>query len=164
MRKLLLSILLAVPATLLSAQTANGGISPAMLQQIRQSHPTTATDRALRNALATTSINQLATAADNPDATDTYFSNEVPSKGITDQKSSGRCWLFTGLNVMRASMIKKYNLGEFQFSQSYNFFYDQLEKCNLFLQAMIDNAKKPMDDHLVDWLFQNPLSDGGSAV
>lgn len=162
MRKLLLSILLAVPATLLSAQTANGGISPAMLQQIRQSHPTTATDRALRNALATTSINQLATAADNPDATDTYFSNEVPSKGITDQKSSGRCWLFTGLNVMRASMIKKYNLGEFQFSQSYNFFYDQLEKCNLFLQAMIDNAKKPMDDHLVDWLFQNPLSDGGT--
>ena len=162
MRKLLLSILLAVPATLLSAQTANGGISPAMLQQIRQSHPTTATDRALRNALATTSINQLATAADNPDATDTYFSNEVPSKGITDQKSSGRCWLFTGLNVLRASMIKKYNLGEFQFSQSYNFFYDQLEKCNLFLQAMIDNAKKPMDDHLVDWLFQNPLSDGGT--
>ena len=162
MRKLLLSILLAVPATLLSAQTANGGISPAMLQQIRQSHPTTATDRALRNALATTSINQLATAADNPDATDTYFSNEVPSKGITDQKSSGRCWLFTGLNVMRASMIKKYNLGEFQFSQSYNFFYDQLEKCNLFLQAMIDNANKPMDDHLVDWLFQNPLSDGGT--
>ena len=162
MRKLLLTLLLAAPAAVLSAQTAEGGISSDMLQQIRKANPSTTSDRALRNALAGTSITQLATTADNPDATDTYFSNEVPSKGITDQKSSGRCWLFTGLNVMRAGMIKKYNLGEFQFSQSYCFFYDQLEKSNLFLQAVIDNAKKPMDDKLVDWLFQNPLSDGGT--
>jgi len=162
MRSILFTILLATPAVMLSAQSTEGGISSDMLQQIRKSNPVTASDRALRNALAGTSINQLATSAENPDATDTYFSNEVPSKGITDQKSSGRCWLFTGLNVMRAEMIKKYDLGEFQFSQNYCFFYDQLEKSNLFLQAVIDNAKKPMDDKLVDWLFQNPLSDGGT--
>ena len=162
MRKLILSLILAIPAGMLSAQTAGGGISAEMLQQIRKANPATPADRALRNALAGTPINQLATNADNPDATDTYFSNEVPSKGITDQKSSGRCWLFTGLNVMRAQMIKKYSLGDFQFSQSYCFFYDQLEKANLFLQAVIDNARKPMDDKLVDWLFQNPLSDGGT--
>ena len=128
MRKLLLTLLLAAPAMWMTAQTAEGGISAEMLQQIRKANATTPADRALRNALAGTSINQLATTADNPDATDTYFSNEVPSKGITDQKSSGRCWLFTGLNVMRSGMIKKYGLGEFQFSQSYSFFYDQLEK------------------------------------
>lgn len=162
MRKLFLTLLMALPAALLTAQTAGGGISDDMLQQIRKANPASASNRALRNALAGTSITQLATNADNPDATDTYFSNEVPSKGITDQKSSGRCWLFTGLNVMRADMIRRYHLGDFQFSQSYNFFYDQLEKCNLFLQAMIDNARKPMDDKLVDWLFQNPLSDGGT--
>lgn len=149
----------------MTAQTVNagkGGITTEMLQQMRKSHPTTASDRALRNALAGTSINQLATSANNPDATDTHFSNEVPSRGITDQKSSGRCWLFTGLNVMRAKVIKERGLGDFQFSQSYNFFYDQLEKSNLFLQAVIDNAKKPMSDQLVDWLFKNPLSDGGT--
>lgn len=78
----------------------------------------------------------------------------MPGKGITDQKSSGRCWLFTGLNVMRAKMIQQQGLGSFQFSQSYNFFYDQLEKSNLFLQAVIDNASKPMDDKLVEWLFK----------
>jgi bleomycin hydrolase len=66
------------------------------------------------------------------------------------------------MNVMRAKMIKKYDLGAFEFSQSYSFFYDQLEKSNLFLQAVIDNAKKPMDDKLVEWLFKNPLSDGGT--
>ena len=104
----------------------------------------------------------MATNADNPANYDTYFSHKVPSKGITDQKSSGRCWLFTGMNVMRAKMIKKYGLGEFQFSQAYNFFYDQLEKSNLFLQAVLDNAKKPMDDKVVEWLFKHPLSDGGT--
>lgn len=60
MRKLLLTLLLAAPAALLSAQTAEGGISADMLQQIRKANPVTASDRALRNALAGTSINQLA--------------------------------------------------------------------------------------------------------
>ena len=63
---------------------------------------------------------------------------------------------------MRSRMITKYNLGAFEFSQSYCFFYDQLEKSNLFLQSAIDLAKLPMDDKKVDWLFHNPLSDGGT--
>lgn len=155
-------LLMAAPATAMAQTAGKGGISEQMLNDIRKAQPAAGTTTALRNALAGTSINQLATRADNPDASDTYFSNEVPSKGITDQQSSGRCWLFTGLNVMRAKMIKKYNLGEFKFSQSYDFFYDQLEKSNLFLQATIDNAKKPMSDKTVEWLFKNPLSDGGT--
>lgn len=164
MKRTLTSFLLfATPFLMMEAQTTNdGGISADMLRTIRQAQPSAQTTTALRNALAGTSINQLATRADNPDASNTYFSNEVPSKGITDQKSSGRCWLFTGLNVMRSRMIKEHNMGEFQFSQSYCFFYDQLEKANLFLQAMIDNAKKPMSDPTVQWLFKNPLSDGGT--
>ena len=160
MKKILFTLLALLSMGHASAQY--GGISPEMLSEIRKACPATAETRALRNALAGTSINQLALAAENPALTDTYFSNEVPSKGVTDQKSSGRCWLFTGLNVFRARMIKKYELGKFEFSQSYCFFYDQLEKANLFLQATIDNAKKPMDDKTVEWLFKNPLSDGGT--
>lgn len=161
LKNILLVLLLAAPAALLPAQTVGkGGISPEMLSQIRKAQPKSNT--ALRNALAGTSINQLATNPGNPDESDTYFSHSVPSKGITDQKSSGRCWLFTGMNVLRAEMIGKYDLGAFQFSQSYSYFYDQLEKSNLFLQAMIDNARRPMDDKTVEWLFKNPLSDGGT--
>ena len=146
----------------MTAQTAAGGISPEMLAQIQSKQVATAEfDKALRNALSQNSINELATPLYNPAIGDTYFSHKVESKGITDQQSSGRCWLFTGLNVMRAKAIAKFNLGSFQFSQSYPFFWDQLEKSNLFLQAVIDNAKKPMDDKLVEWLFQHPLSDGG---
>ena len=162
MKKIFLTLLLAAPAFTMSAQVGKGGITPEMLEKIKSEQPNTAADRALRTALAGSSINQLAKNPNNPASSDTYFSHSVPSKGITDQQSSGRCWLFTGMNVMRAKMIKKYNLGAFQFSQSYSFFYDQLEKSNLFLQAVIDNAHKPMDDKLVEWLFKNPLSDGGT--
>ena len=145
-----------------SMQSQNGGISQEMLKKIRQQQVENASTKALRNALAGTDINTLAKVAGNPAATDTYMSNTVKSSGISDQKSSGRCWLFSGLNVMRANMIAKYGLGSFMLSQNYLFFYDQLEKSNLFLQAIIDNASKPMDDRMVDWLFHNPLSDGGT--
>lgn len=161
MKKIILTLLLAAPAVSVIAQKA-GGISAEMLQSIKQVQTNTVADRALRNALAGTSINQLAITAENPAIGDTHFSHKVPSKGITDQQQSGRCWLFTGMNVMRAKIIKKYDMGEFQFSQAYSFFYDQLEKSNLFLQAVIDNADKPMDDKVVEWLFQHPLSDGGT--
>jgi len=148
----------AIP-TLLFAQ---GGITSAMLRQFKADNALTANTKVLRNALAQNNINDLALVADNPDANDTYFSHEVKSKGITNQRSSGRCWLFTGLNVMRADAINRFQMGSFQFSQSYNFFYDQLEKSNLFLQAVIDNAKQPIDNQLNTWLFDHPLSDGGT--
>ena len=160
MKKTILSLLVFLPLAVL-AQVA-GSITPDLLRQLRADNQPTAADRALRNALSRNAINDLTLQADNPAATDTHFSHEVPSKGISDQKQSGRCWLFTSMNVLRARMIKKYGLGSFQFSQSYNFFYDQLEKSNLFLQAVIDNAAESMDTQTNQWLFQHPLSDGGT--
>lgn len=138
------------------------GITQEMLAGFRAQQAADKSAPALRNALAANGINALATNPNNPEARDTYFSNRVPSKGVTDQKQSGRCWLFTGLNVMRSRMINERGLGEFQFSQSFCWFYDQLEKSNLFLQEIIDRADQPMDDKTVDWLFHNPISDGGT--
>ena len=145
----------------LSAQQDNGGISEAMLQEIRSSYSEDAADRAARNAMAQTPIATLATNSDNLAMIDTNFSHRVKTKGITDQQQSGRCWLFTGLNVLRAQMIEEYDLGELTFSHNYLFFYDQLEKCNLFLQAVIDTKHLKMEDRQVEWLFKNPLNDGG---
>ena len=144
------------------AQSANGGISPAMMQQMQNGYQHNAADKALRNVLVNNSPAKMAQNFDNATRFNTHFSNRVESKAITDQKSSGRCWMFTGLNVLRNQAIRKHNLpADFQFSQAYLFFYDQLEKSNLFLQAVIDTYRKPMSDQEVDWLFQNPLSDGG---
>lgn len=143
------------------AGNPKGGISAEMLARISDRYEGNAADKALRNALATTPINTLAMNAENAAMIDTHFSDRVRTKGITDQKSSGRCWLFTGLNVLRAKMIDKYELPGMEFSQNYLFFYDQLEKANLFLQGVIDTKDIPFEDRKVDWLFSNPLSDGG---
>lgn len=144
------------------AQDTKGGISEGMLQQLKESYQGTPSDQALRNAISGNDIRKLALNLDNLKGMDTHFSIKVKSKGVSDQKSSGRCWLFTGMNVMRAKAIGKYDLGSFEYSQAYSFFYDQLEKANLFLQGVIDTGKKPMDDQMVDWLFRHPLSDGGT--
>lgn len=146
----------------LTMQAQNGGISPEMLKNIQRSYQNTAADKALRNAMGGTSIKQLALNQENQQAVNTDFSIKVESKGITDQQSSGRCWLFTGLNVMRAKAIAKYDLPGLEFSQVYCFFWDQLEKSNLFLQGVIETAGKPMSDQTVEWLFKHPLSDGGT--
>ena len=143
------------------AGNPKGGISAEMLAKISDRYEGNAADKALRNALATTPINTLAMNAENAAMIDTHFSDRVRTKGITDQKSSGRCWLFAGLNVLRAKMIDKYELPGMEFSQNYLFFYDQLEKANLFLQGVIDTKDLPFEDRKVDWLFSNPLSDGG---
>ena len=133
-----------------------------MLGQIRQTYQGTASDKALRNAIGNNSIRNLALNQENMQDMDTHFSVRVNSKGITDQQSSGRCWLFTGLNVMRAKAIAKYGMPAFEFSEIYPFFWDQLEKSNLFLQGIIDTSDKPLEDKTVQWLFQHPLSDGGT--
>ena len=155
----LVALLMSVAGVM--AQTKNGGISEDMLGRIRQGYTGTPEQKAVKNALASNSIAALAVNSENLSMIDTHFSHQVKTKGITDQKSSGRCWLFTGLNVLSAKMITKYDLPEFEFSQNYNSFYDLLEKSNLFLQAIIDTRNLPMDDRKVDWLMKNPIGDGG---
>ena len=159
MKKILFTLCL-FAATAAVAQN-NGGIDAAMMEQIRTGYKGTAAERAVKNALATTPISTLATNGDNLAMCDTHFSHQVKTKGITDQKSSGRCWLFTGLNVLRAKLIVKHDLKEFEFSQNYLSFHDLLEKSNLFLQGIIDTRNLPLDDRKVDWLLKNPIGDGG---
>ncbi len=162
MQKRILSVALAgmllLPAY---AQKTNGGISAEMLTKIQQTYKNTSEDKAIRNALNAADIQKLAMNSEVAPF-DGNFSIKVESKGITNQYSSGRCWLFTGLNVMRAKAIAKYDLGAFEFSEVYPFFFDQLEKSNLFLQGIIDTRKLGIKDQMVEWLFKNPLSDGGT--
>ena len=86
---------------------AEGGISTKMLEQIREGYQGTPAEKALRNAITHNNIKDLALNQENEANFDTYFSDVVKSKGITDQNSSGRCWLYTGLNVLRSNFIQK---------------------------------------------------------
>ena len=144
----------------LKAQNS-GGISEKMLDDLKKSYTNSPQDKAIRNALNVADINELAVNSENATAFNSNFSNQVNIKAVTNQKSSGRCWMFTGMNVLRSKAIRKHHLpADFQFSQVYTFFYDQLEKSNLFLQAIIDTRKLAIDDQQVQWLFKNPIGDG----
>ena len=155
-------LIIATALLSISAFAQKGGLDEATLSEIRKGYEGSSADKALRNAMNVTPLPVLAKNAERAAMIDTHFSDEIKTKGRTNQKSSGRCWLFTGLNILRESAIKRYDLGTFRFSQNYCFFYDQLEKANLFLQAVIDTRNKPFDDRTVDWLFAHPISDGGT--
>ena len=160
-KSLILSALILV-LTVPAVKAQEGGIGPEMLSEISAAYQGTPSDKAIRNALGSgVAMSVLAASSDKLAMIDTHFSDEVKTKGRTNQLSSGRCWLFTGLNVLRSRMIDKYDLGAFTLSQNYLFFYDQLEKSNLFLQAIIDTRNLPLEDRKVDWLLSNPIGDGG---
>ena len=154
-----LAVALCMTATV-NAQT--GGISSKMLGEIQKQNKMTPAENAIANAIAANSIDNLAQNRNNAAELDTYFSIETPKQTITDQKSSGRCWMFSGMNVLRANFAKRTDSLRVEFSQAYLFFYDQLEKANLFLQGVIDTGKKPIDDQRVQFFFKNPINDGGT--
>ena len=161
MKKELVGVMLVLSLTAV-AQPKDGGISEQMLQQIAQQNAPTASDRALRNALAANAIDLLAKNQKNAGALDTWFSVETKKQSITDQKQSGRCWMFSGLNVLRSNFAKRTDSLTVSLSQDYLFFWDQLEKSNLMLQGIIDTGNKPIDDQRVQFFFHYPLNDGGT--
>ncbi|KAI6074372.1 Bleomycin hydrolase [Aix galericulata] len=93
------------------------------------------------------------------------FQHALPAEGkpVTNQKNSGRCWIFSCLNAMRLPFMKKYNIEEFEFSQSYLFFWDKVERCYYYLNAFVETAQKkePVEGRLVQFLLSNPTNDGG---
>ncbi|KAF8160655.1 peptidase C1B, bleomycin hydrolase [Crassisporium funariophilum] len=80
---------------------------------------------------------------------------------VTNQKSSGRCWLFATTNVIRYGIMRRLKLKDFQLSQSYLFFWDKLNKSNYYLELMIEHAELPIDDRLINHLSGDLISDGG---
>ena len=162
-KRTFLAVLLVAASSSMLAQTRDGGISTSMLQQIEQSQSKNPAYKALANAIASNKIDDLAKNYKNLGEVDTYFSVETPKQNIEDQKSSGRCWMFSGLNVLRANFAKAHGDSvRVEYSHSFLFFYDQLEKANLMLQGVIDCARKPMDDTRVQFFFRNPINDGGT--
>ena len=158
MKRTALYLVLCLCGGMASAQQA---LTPDVLKTLKDSYANDRTDKAIRNAVNANPIKKLAANSAHTADADMDFTYKVQSSGITDQKSSGRCWLFTGTNVLRAQLMARTGMKNFYFSTVYTFFYDQLEKSNLFLQGIIDTREKPLDDKMVEWLFRNPLSDGG---
>lgn len=121
-------------------------------------------DRANAVAMHAVVNNGLMKSAKNPVAVqrDTHdFSVNLKQGDITNQKQSGRCWMFAALNVMRSKMIRDRNLKTAELSQAYLFFYDKLEKANYFLENILETLDEPVSGRLVSYLLGAPVNDGG---
>ena len=119
-----------------------------------------------RLALAALSSNPANAILSSRSATiaDTHkFNIKIPLEGspITNQASSGRCWLFASTNVFRIAIMKKYKLSEFQLSQAYLFYWDKIEKANYFLENILDTTGENIDSRIIQALMASPVGDGG---
>lgn len=89
------------------------------------------------------------------------FSEETKKGAITNQKQSGRCWMFAALNTARIDTMAKLNVDSFEFSQNYTLFWDKLEKSNYFLDSILETLEEPRDSRLIAYLLMAPVQDGG---
>ncbi|HMA62785.1 MAG TPA: C1 family peptidase [bacterium] len=154
-------ILALVAGIVLQAQSA-GEISLEELTSIKENATINEDTEAIINAVTNSSINDLALNRENVGKIDHLFDYKIETPSITDQESSGRCWLFTALNVLRPKIVKQYNLEDFEFSENYLFFWDQFEKANLFLENTIATIDKDINHRRVQHLFKSPIGDGGA--
>ena len=164
MKKTTLALGLCLALATTAGAQKQGGISASMLQQIEKSQGSTATNKALFNAVASNRIDNLAKNFSNRNTFDTHFSVETTKQSIHDQKSSGRCWMFSSFNVFRADFARHHaDSLSVEFSHDYLFFYDQLEKANLMLQGVIDNAKKKLARKGCDLIVANDVTRADST-
>ena len=138
-------------------------ISKTNIKSFQKTFKSNSTLRISRNALTRSSILDVAMNWDAFSQIDHTYSHKITNemKKVTNQKASGRCWGFAGLNLMRIAVCEKYNLDNFEFSQNYFMFCDKLEKANYFLENIISTLDKPYDSRLVMWLLSEPIQDGG---
>ncbi len=137
------------------------GLSTTILTELKSSLRLTTTDTALINALTNNDLHTIALNREFVMNHNSLFTNKIETKGITDQKNSGRCWIFAGLNVLRPEAIKKFNLKNFEFSQSYIAFYDKLEKANFLLEFVIKTRDRDIMDRELDEILDEGVQDGG---
>ncbi|MCF0184197.1 MAG: aminopeptidase [Bacteroidaceae bacterium] len=151
-------------ALALTQTIAAQSLSDDVMGELRSSWKATDSDVAIQNIVTANAFNLLVTNHANKGEANMTFTYEVPTHGISNQKSSGRCWLFSGMNVLQNLAIEKNKDGvkDINFSHVYLSFYDQLEKANLFLQTIIDTRKTDVSDRRLEYILRHPIGDGGT--
>ena len=136
-------------------------ISQETIQSFRDDFEQDLSAKASQNVVTQTTIDDVALVRDVVQGTDFSFSTHLDDWKVTNQKKSGRCWLFAALNMLRVPAMKKMNVKEFEFSQNWAMFWDKFERANWFLQHIIDTAERDVDDRTVAFLLSDPIGDGG---
>jgi bleomycin hydrolase len=131
------------------------------LDRLRKEFSADATAKLLQNALTAAELKDVALDREVLTSIDTTMSHRLDDWSATNQKQSGRCWLFAGLNLLRAGTAKELGVKDFEFSQNHAMFFDKIERANYFLQSVIDLADRQTDDRALATLLADCMSDGG---
>jgi bleomycin hydrolase len=153
-----MALLLALGLRLAAQNAAH--LDPGLLGELERSCIPDAQLRATQHTLAQIDGNKASQNWERIIGVDAYFSLRLKDHKITDQKNSGRCWMFSGLNILRPIVANKLTCEDLELSQNYLFFYEKLEKANLFLNAIIQTRDKPHTDRTVETLFKQTVQDG----
>ena len=157
---LVFGLIFSVPG-LTQEEQKDGSINIELIQRIESENiPDSETcriiDAVIKNGIENVAINQSIINQHDP-----YFSHKIKTSSITDQKSTGRCWLFAGLNILRPYVLKKLNIDEFEFSETYLFFWDKFEKANTFLEEVIKRKEFDVRDEDFQRILEDAMYDGG---
>ncbi|MDB4551166.1 hypothetical protein N9266_04950, partial [Akkermansiaceae bacterium] len=145
----------------MSSVQSIGALTPEFLSSLQEGYEMKSEDLLRHNAVTNNEINKLALNRQIISGEDGNFSHKIKTKGITNQRSSGRCWMFAGLNMMRPKVIHEQGLESFEFSTAYLQFWDKMEKSNLYLEDVIELREVDRLDR--EWLLINEwmAGDGG---
>ncbi|MEN6336125.1 MAG: C1 family peptidase [Phycisphaerales bacterium] len=157
----LVGALLVGAALMADAWGQDGALAPEAVQKIRSEFRMDANAKAMRNALTSTGLKEISENREILADHESKFSHKIKTNGISNQKSSGRCWMFAGFNMIKPVLMNKAEVDSFEFSQIYLQFWDKMEKANKFLECMIDFRDRDIMDRDVVFLLQDPCPDGG---
>jgi len=157
----MVGMLLVGAAFLADGWAKDGSLTPEAVQKIRSEFKMDAHAKTVRNALTTTGLKEISANREILADHESKFSHKIKTSGISNQKSSGRCWMFAGFNMIKPVLMSQMDLDSFEFSQIHLQFWDKMEKANKFLECMIDFRDRDILDRDVVFLLQDPCPDGG---
>ena len=138
-----------------------GQITKKQIESMRAEFDGDPSAKVAQNAVTGNNVASVSLRRDLVQEVDFTFSTKLDDWKATNQKSSGRCWLFATLNLFRPGTMKKMNVKEFEFSQAHIHFWDKFERSNHFLEAIIGTSDRAVDDRTIHFLLSDPIGDGG---
>ncbi len=136
-------------------------LTPDLVERLTKEFDAEPRNRLLQNAVTRNQVDQVALDHQLARSIDRSMSHQLDDWAATNQKQSGRCWMFAGLNLLRVGTAERLGLKEFEFSQNYPLFWDKLEKANHWLESVLATADRDVDDRTVAHLLSQPAEDGG---
>ncbi len=144
-----------------SRQAMGRSLTPDQAELFEKEFASRPVNRLMQNAVTQTPVDDVALDRRILTATDHSVSHHLDDWKATNQRQSGRCWMFAGLNLLRVGAARKLGVKDFEFSQNYLLWWDKFERANHFLEAVIETSDRDLDDRTVAYLLADPISDGG---